>query len=288
MRKKAVLYFVLFFSLCWMPLQAQDMEKAIRTMLQTYPETRLQDIYKSFYQDRFGPGHMISDSESSFLYLQKELQEPDEPLLQYEPTGAQSRFYRVHLKCVQDGLITAEELNNAFVRSANQVRKDTTDWKSEWYAIVATIDSLDLSIKHYGEDCTRIAEMLCLEGDRAVHHSPAFNEAYHPHYRLVSKEIFEKELLPQLIASRQEPFIEDNGMRYSSTTLIIIVDEEIGKEALLQAIEAYGAELKYNYRIIPGVAIRKPDDKTLEETMEYFKKVKGVISVERDGIMQLD
>lgn len=36
------------------------------------------------------------------------------------------------------------------------------------------------------------------QGQFASHHSAAFNEAYHPHYRLIEKTIFEIELLPLL------------------------------------------------------------------------------------------
>ena len=43
----------------------------------------------------------------------------------------------------------------------------------------------------------------------------------------------------------------------------------------------------YDYNIINGMALRKPDDKTLEETMQYFKKVKGVTHVEYDHVYHL-
>ena len=35
------------------------------------------------------------------------------------------------------------------------------------------------------------------------------------------------------------------------------------------------------------MALKKPDDKTLEETMQYFKTVKGVVTVEYDHIIRL-
>ena len=37
---------------------------------------------------------------------------------------------------------------------------------------------------------------------------------------------------------------------YSPNTLIIMYDEAVGKEPLLEAIEAYGAEVKCNYSLI--------------------------------------
>jgi hypothetical protein len=69
--------------------------------------------------------------------------------------------------------------------------------------------------------------------------------------------------------------------------LIIMYDEAVGKEPLRKAIEAYGAEIIYDYSIIPGMAIRIPEGKEISEAMTYFKQVKGVTSVERDHIYHL-
>jgi len=64
-------------------------------------------------------------------------------------------------------------------------------------------------------------------------------------------------------------------------------DAEIGKDPLLKAIEDYKCEIKYDYSKINGMALKNPDDKTLEETMQYFKNVKGVTSVEYDHVYRL-
>ena len=74
---------------------------------------------------------------------------------------------------------------------------------------------------------------------------------------------------------------------YSPSTLIIMVDTLVGKAPLLQAIKDYGATLKYDYSIIPGVAILIPEGKTLQESIAYFKKVRGVVSVNKDRITRL-
>ena len=74
---------------------------------------------------------------------------------------------------------------------------------------------------------------------------------------------------------------------HSPSVLIVMYDKEIGKEPLLKAVKAIKAEVKYDYHLIPGMAIQKPDDKTLEETMAYFKKVEGVQTVEYDYIHRL-
>ena len=79
----------------------------------------------------------------------------------------------------------------------------------------------------------------------------------------------------------------NNQQQFSPTNLIITVDNTIGKEYLKKAIEEYHAEILYDYNIINSMAIKIPEDKNIEEAIEFFKKVKGVIGVERDGIAQI-
>jgi hypothetical protein len=74
---------------------------------------------------------------------------------------------------------------------------------------------------------------------------------------------------------------------YAPDRLIIMYDEKVGKEPLTKAISEYGAEIIYDYSIIPGMAIKIPEGKTLEEAMAFFKKVDGVVSVEKDHIIRL-
>ena len=79
-----------------------------------------------------------------------------------------------------------------------------------------------------------------------------------------------------------------SGMDYSPTNLIIMYDAEIGKEPLLAAIQEIQAEIIYDYNLITGMAIRKPETMTLEATKAYFENVKGVVSVAYDHIYRLD
>ena len=177
--------------------QSAPHEVAIRTAIErqlaTYPESTLQDIYKSFYQDRFGPGHMISDMASAWQYLLKEIAENDcFSKVYFEPTGSDGRFVRVYLAAVTDSLVTAEQLLDAFVASANQVEETSSDWASEWEEIVEVIRKNDIQV-HDFEACLPVLSEAAKEC-QAVHHSDAYNEAYHPHYRIVERSIFEKEL----------------------------------------------------------------------------------------------
>ena len=74
---------------------------------------------------------------------------------------------------------------------------------------------------------------------------------------------------------------------HSPNVFLIMYDAKTGKEPLLEAIKEYKCEIIYDYGTINGMALRKPEDKTLEETMQYFKKVKGVTNVEYDHIIRL-
>lgn len=74
---------------------------------------------------------------------------------------------------------------------------------------------------------------------------------------------------------------------HSPHVFLVMYDAEVGKEPLQKAIKDYKCEVIYDYKIINGMALKKPENKTLEETMHYFRGVKGVLSVEYDRINHL-
>ena len=74
---------------------------------------------------------------------------------------------------------------------------------------------------------------------------------------------------------------------FSPTNLIITYDSIVGKQPLMDAINSSGAQIIYDYHFIHGMAIRKPDNMTLDEAIAFFRRVKGVLAVERDHIIRL-
>ena len=74
---------------------------------------------------------------------------------------------------------------------------------------------------------------------------------------------------------------------HSPSVFLVMYDAEVGKQPLLEAIKDYGCEIVYDYHIVSGMALKKPDDKTLDETMQHFWQVKGVLTVEYDHIYRL-
>ena len=69
------------------------------------------------------------------------------------------------------------------------------DWKQEWEAIDDIMKENGFSYPDEEADRKEIMELLA-DNKFIVHHSKRFNEAYHQHYRIVSKEIFSNEIYP--------------------------------------------------------------------------------------------
>jgi hypothetical protein len=185
--------------------QPSATETAIRKQLRDFPKSRVQDIYKDFCQDNLGPEHLIPDPEYAKNYLRTELASFREdldslryaaPERMYYPVGDRGNYVRVDLAAVLDGRVSEEVLLDAFVRSANEGRKVTPEqWVAKWNGIAGIIRKDFSGIPGSEEDLARL-DSLVREGKLIMHHSPAFSDAYHPHYRIVAKDIFESELKP--------------------------------------------------------------------------------------------
>jgi len=199
---KAFLFVILAFVL--LPsCQPDPTREAIEQQLELYPETRVQDIYKSFCQDNLGPGHLIPNPEAAKAYLLEELQtyredlengRYDKPALRYVSVGDAGNYIRVDLSVVMDGLVDEETLLAAFVRSANEGKTlSAEEWKEKW-AEVASVIRKDFPALPDAEKDLAAIDSLMAEGHYILHHSRIFNETYHPHYRIVARDIFDQEL----------------------------------------------------------------------------------------------
>ncbi len=185
--------------LCALSLSAQDIEKFVKWQMETYPESRLLDIYKSCFQDYMGAEHLVSDSERVKAYLDQELETTTLDELMpwyYEPCGIDSNYYRVSIRAIKEGIISEALLLDAFVRSANSEMRPLVElWRDRWHVIMGTIDKMQINLPHYEEDKLFIDSILTV-GKYAISHSPEYREAYHPHYRIVERRIFEREIKP--------------------------------------------------------------------------------------------
>ena len=85
----------------------------------------------------------------------------------------------------------------------------------------------------------------------------------------------------------RQPNINQNEPQYSPSTLIIFYDVTVGKEPLLKAIEDYHATVIYDLQIMKSISIKIPDGCKIEDAIEYFNKVNGVLQVNRDAILSI-
>ena len=178
-----------------------SIEGFVNRQLQIYPKSRLLDIYKSCFQDYMGAEHLVSDRQRVKAYLDEELNTTSlDDLMSwyYEPCGIDSSYYRVSIRAIKEGLISEYQLLDAFIRSAcSETRPSVESWSERWHKMIGTIDQMKLDLPNYQEDKQFIDSVLSV-GKYAISHSPDYREAYRPHYRIVERSIFEKELLLQL------------------------------------------------------------------------------------------
>ena len=252
MKKTIFAVLVMLFSVA---LSAQDIQGFVTKQMQTYPKSRLLDIYKSCFQDYMGAEHLVSDRERVKAYLDEELQTTSFDDLMpwyFEPCGVNGQYVRVSIRAIKENMIAEDVLLDAFIRSANSDRRPAVEsWRDRWHKIVGTIDQMELNLPNYQQDRVFIDSILSV-GKYAISHSPEYRKAYRPHYRIVEKGIFENEI---------KPVIE------SKTMIVRIAEIEVHPQYLKEYLEAarnVGAE---SVKKEPGVICIFPNQMTENENM---------------------
>jgi hypothetical protein len=116
----------------------------------------------------------------------------------YVPCGWQGNFYQVNLKVIADGRVPMDTFVEAFMASAQGI--DTTltpKFIEDWQGMQESVRKVVPELEGFEKDSTLLAQLL-KEGKYVVHHSEKFNSHYHPHYRIIRKDIFEEKILPNL------------------------------------------------------------------------------------------
>jgi hypothetical protein len=179
----------------------EGVEFSILKQLSFYPESNLQDLYKNFFQDRFGPEHLISDTAMAGEYLREELESYtlftiENPL--FEEIGWEGNFYRVSTDVLKMDIIPYSVYMDAFIESANTTPKvSVKEWKAEWNKILSIIENMEIKFPNYEKDKANL-QALIDSGKYVIHHSKKFETIYRPHYRIIEKELFLKKIKPLL------------------------------------------------------------------------------------------
>jgi len=176
----------------------ERVEKAARWQMENYPKSRLLDLYKNFFQDKFGPGHIVADTASAGAYIRRELTvvKGKSQVNYVETTGWEGKFVRVDMALLKDKIVSYSLFFDAFIRSTGEAEfPGIEQWSAEWKRIESIVRHLYPQIPMASEDSASIDKLL-RGGNYAIHHSEEYGKAYNPHYRLISRKIYENSLKP--------------------------------------------------------------------------------------------
>ena len=203
MKSIIILISILFLSLTSCNTRESHIKQAVRTQIEEFPATNLLDIYKSFFQDKFGPGHIVADTAAARRYIVSELESAKTYNSHYfEPTGLGENFYRVSLAAVADSIVPLDIYCDAFYRSVRDIDPvEIEQWKEEWGRTLRVVEKMNLDLPDFEENAAAIDSMLN-KGKYVSHHSERYNQYHTPHYRLFKKDIFINEIQPLIDATR--------------------------------------------------------------------------------------
>lgn len=169
--------------------------------LKRYPEAQLCDVYKFLFQDVYGPGHLIknaTDCAQGIVDEMDHMQMADTLFPDFEYAGLEGNYVRVNLRVVKDGRIPLQQFVDLLMQSAKvSSPMPLYDWKGRWKHLLVVLRRSHRQPHNFDADAAAIQEVLD-SGSYAFHHSSRFNAAYHPHYRLIRRDLFESHIQPKL------------------------------------------------------------------------------------------
>ncbi|HEY5511771.1 MAG TPA: hypothetical protein VIK10_12175 [Prolixibacteraceae bacterium] len=147
------------------------------------------DLYKNYFQDAYGPGHLIPDTIWAGAFLDEELKNAEwKDTLRWQPLGINHDYFRVNLSMVKEGTVPRNVLLEGMSKSVPLARKpDIESWKREWGEVIKATHP---GLPNFASDEKAIDETLS-KGTVVMHHSKHYERAYQPHYRVIHRTIFE-------------------------------------------------------------------------------------------------
>ncbi len=156
------------------------------------PETRIADAYKWIFHATRGGEHAIADESGPRKWMDREWgsldrPQPNEPEMQrLSPTG---KIVRINMRPYRQRGGDREMLLAVFVASASRFRSDKSDFVREWKSLGSVLNNHPIGKVALREWRDLDAKMKPL-GYPAIHHSPEYERAYKPAYRVVVKDLW--------------------------------------------------------------------------------------------------
>ena len=76
-------------------------------------------------------------------------------------------------------------------------QKSDKNWDKIWNEIAQAIIDSDIRFENFEEDLDRL-EKISKSDDKVVHHSEMYEDTYHPHYRIIEKNVFNDVIKPYI------------------------------------------------------------------------------------------
>jgi len=147
---------------------------------------QLDDIYKLLHQAALGAGHAVKDATAARAWLEKEAAEigpgpaePDKDII--SPDG---RLARVHLRSWLAAGRSLDELNRAFVETANSY-PPSPEKLEKFCGCLGDLAAAD-GIPFAQQDVLAYFDRIAQASYPVVHHSKTYSDAYRPAYRVVA------------------------------------------------------------------------------------------------------
>ncbi len=168
-------------------------EEFVSSEFATFPESRFVDIYKSFFQDAYGPGHLIPDTTHAGIYLSEDLLNENWPdTMFWQATGINHDFYRINLVLVKNGTIPRDTFLLAMLESATLARKpEISDFKNQVKELYDAVKKQHPDLPDLEKDKDAIDAQLD-KSEVMMHHSEHYLQTYQRRYRIVHNSVFER------------------------------------------------------------------------------------------------
>ncbi len=156
----------------------------ILSHIEKYPSLQIQDIFKFLHQSTFGCEHAVDSAEAVLERIEKELALSSVctvPLLEQ----LDGDYSRIGLSYLQKGL-SVSTLAKLFYVSASENKGTTYDLEEKLKSVFQLIE--DGQLPFSADEFQQAAKRWKNDGYKAMHHSPTFNAAYKPAYRVISNK----------------------------------------------------------------------------------------------------
>ncbi|MCC6242821.1 MAG: hypothetical protein IT353_08270 [Gemmatimonadaceae bacterium] len=162
--------------------------RAFADYWRSYPKAEAVDLYKFAHQGILGSEHAVHDTVPVQAWMTREVaglttrpEPPPHRAPLIEPLPPDGQFVRVHLRPYLDAKGDVRRLVRAFVATANGPRGDTAQFACAERALAALAPARDV------RPVAALFRAQRRTSFDAVHHSPAFEAAYAPAYRVVHR-----------------------------------------------------------------------------------------------------